>query len=122
MEVGMGNQYLSLPATGSRMEAILHHRIAEALLLKDHVRPVQPPLRTQMIYRVEVVKMQTNHKTMKEIQEVERSRETLSSVSAYVQIPLAKNHRKQRASGWWTAGDRLLLTAAEKAATIIMVR
>jgi hypothetical protein len=118
----MGNQYLSLPATGSRMEAILHHRIAEALLLKDHARPVQPPLRTQMIYRVEVVKMQTNHKTMKEIQEVERSRETLSSVSAYVQIPLAKNHRKQRASGWWTAGDRLLLTAAEKAATIIMVR
>ncbi len=76
MEVEMVNRYQFLLTTESPTEAILRHLIAEALLLKDRALPVQLRLRTRTMYRAEVVKMQTKHKTMKEIQEAKRSRET----------------------------------------------
>jgi hypothetical protein len=54
------------------MEAILHHRIVEALLLKDHALPVQLRLKTQTTCPVEVVKMQTKHRIVKEVRKERR--------------------------------------------------
>jgi hypothetical protein len=67
METETVTPFLSLVATASRMGAILHYPRAEALLLRDHAPPVQPPSRTQTMYRVEAVKMQTKQKIAKEI-------------------------------------------------------
>jgi hypothetical protein len=71
----MESQYLYQLTTEFQTGAILHHLTVEAPLLKDHALPMQLPSRIQTIYRVEVERMQTTRKIMKETPEARRPRE-----------------------------------------------
>ena len=71
--------------------------------------------------RAEVEKMQTKRETAKGAQDAKKSRETSLSAFEYVQIPLVKMRRRQRANGWSTAEDRSWPIEAEKAVTTTTV-